>query len=381
MNTQNFKLSVLACALGLSSTGIVEAATDIEKLQAEVDALKQAVEQAAEWKTPKTLVHLAGYANVGYTDSDTAPGTFNVGTFSPIFHYQFSDLVMLEGELEFGIDENGATSTSVDYLTVDIFINDNVALVAGKFLSPLGQFRQNLHPSWINKAASAPAGFGHDQAAPNTEIGAMLRGGFKLANNSANYAVYIGNGPFLEWDAGDGEVHAIETPGLNSDVDGNKVVGGRFGYYIPSVTFEFGLSYASGEASINNGGTYEQGRDYDVTGADFTYRPGNFDIRGEYIKQQYGELASSVYDTAGGFWEAWYVQGAYKFMPSKWEAVVRYGEYDTPHASQDVEQWVAGVNYLFASNVIGKVDYEFNDNPNAGQTAGDRLLLQLAYGF
>ncbi len=381
MNTQYFRFSVLACALGLASISSTYAATDIEKLQAEVDELKQKVEQAAEWKKPKTLIHLAGFADVGYTDADNSPSTFNLGTFAPIFHYQFSDLVMLEGELEFEINATGATSVSIDYLTVDIFVNDYMAFVGGKFLSPLGQFRQNLHPSWINKVASAPAGFGHDQAAPNAEVGIMLRGGFPLGGNSANYAIYVGNGPFLEWDAADGEVHAIETPGIGTDVDGKKVVGGRFGYYIPDTTFEFGLSYASGKASLKDGSTYEEGRDYDVTGVDFTYRPGNFDIRGEFIKQEYGTLATSTYDTAGGIWEAWYVQAAYKFLPSKWEAVVRYGEYDTPHASQDVEQWVAGVNYLFASNVIGKVNYEFNDNPNAGQTANDRVLLQLAYGF
>lgn len=384
MKTLHYTQIALACALGLGIAAPGLAAEDLQSLRAEIDALKQKVEAASEWKEPRTLAHMAGYADVGYTDSDAdgEAGTFNVGTFSPIFHYQFSDIVMLESELELEIEENGSTEIAVEYLTVDLFLNDYTTLVVGKFLSPLGQFRQNLHPSWINKAASAPTGFGHDQAAPNAEVGAQLRGGFPLGGVDANYAVYIGNGPALEEDAG--EVEMIETPGLNKDGDGKKVIGGRFGMLFPDAKLDVGLSYATGEASVWAPSatpiTYEPSRGYQATGFDFNYRPGQFDFRGEYIKQEIDALAVSAAPEEGA-WEAFYVQGAYKFLPSKWEAVVRYGEYDTPHASQDRDQWLIGVNYLFASNVVAKLDYEFNDNPNAGQTADDRLLLQLAYGF
>ncbi len=377
------KLSALACALSMVTYANAWAETDIEKLRAEVDALKTQVESAAEWKTPTTLVHLAGYADVGYTDSKSEAGSFNVGTFAPIFHYQFNESVMLEAELEFSINEEGTTDVGLDYMTIDIFMGDYAALVVGKFLSPLGQFRQNLHPSWINKMASAPVGFGHDQAAPNAEIGAMVRGGFPMSGIYANYAAYLGNGATLEADAN--EVEKIETPGLNKDGDGKKVGGGRFGLYFPTQKLDLGLSAATGKVSVRSGSSatgfiYDEGRSYDVLGADFTWHLNQLDVRGEYVKQEYGAQASSVAADAGS-WEAWYIQAAYGFGAAKWEAVVRYGEYDTPHDSQDKNQSMVGINYLFASNVIGKVDYEFNDNPNAGLISDDRLLLQLAYGF
>jgi len=379
-----FKLSALACALSLAAYGNASAQTDIEKLQAEVDALKQEVKSAAEWKSPTTLVHMAGFADVGYTDAKSEPGSFNTGSFSPIFHYQFAENVMLETELEFNIGENGKSEAEVGYMTIDIFMNDYSALVVGKFLSPLGQFRQNLHPSWINKMASAPVGFGHDQAAPNAEVGAMVRGGFPMSGIYANYAVYLGNGPALEANEAGDEIEMIETPGLNKDGDGKKTGGGRFGLYFPEQRLDIGVSLATGKASVRTASgstyTYTDQRSYDVVGADFIWHLTPFDLRGEYIKQDLGAPASNAQEA--GAWEAWYLQAAYSFGASKWEAVVRYSEYDTPgQSASDRKQSMVGLNYLFASNVVGKVGYEFNDNPNAGLTADDRVLLQLAYGF
>jgi len=403
----NTKLTSLACIIGLAISSTTMAQTEVEKLRSDVDALnKKAKEWEAyrapkeklqqdvsllnekareweEWKAPKTLVHLAGFADMSFVDSRGEAGTFSLGSFSPIFHYQFADSFMLEAELEFEINEGGQTVAAIDYLTIDWFINDYVALSMGKFLSPLGQFRQNLHPSWINKLASAPAGFGHDQAAPNADVGIMARGGYLLeTSNSLNYSFYIANGPTLEADGN--EVEMIETPGLGKDGDGKKVIGGRFGMFFPDPKFEFGLSLATGEASVRGGSsgsyTYDASRDYDVVGMDFNWRPGSWDIRGEYIQQEIGEQSSSVAPESGK-WEAYYVQAAYRFSASNWEAVLRYGEYDTPHPSQDVNQTTVGTNYLFATNLVGKISYEFNDNPNAGQTANDRLLVQMAYGF
>ncbi len=380
-----FRLSALACAISLVAYGNAWAETDIEKLRAEVDALKQQVESAAEWKSPTTLVHLAGFADVGYTDAKSTPGTFKAGGFSPIIHYQFNESVMLETELEFSIDEAGKSEAELGYMTIDVFLGDYAALVVGKFLSPLGQFRQNVHPSWINKMASAPVGFGHDQAAPNADVGAMVRGGFPMSGIYANYAVYLGNGPTLEANDAGTEIEMVETPGLNKDGDGKKTGGGRFGLYFPNQRLDVGVSAATGKVSIRSGSsaagwTYDDSRSYDVLGADFTWHLNQLDFRGEYIKQEYGSQATSAVSDSGA-WEAWYVQAAYGFGEAKWEAVVRYSEYDTPDDALDKKQSMVGVNYLFASNVIGKVGYEFNKNPNAGLTADDRLLLQLAYGF
>ncbi len=376
-----FRNPILACAVGLALAQPAMAQTDLDKLKAEVEALKQEVASAAEWKDPRTLVHMAGYADVTYADSESAPGGFSGARFAPIFHYQIDDLVMLEAELEFANTEAGDTEVALEYLTIDWFMNDHATLVAGKFLSPLGQFRQNFHPSWINKMASAPVGFGHDQAAPNADVGFQVRGGFTFDSMNLNYAVFVGNGPTAE--TAGGEFEMIESPGFPGNSDDTRVGGGRLGLLFPDQKLEVGFSAATGNIDIRTtlAPTYEGvKRDYSVLGADLTWHPGNFDVRAEYIQQSIGEAAaSSVPESAD--WTAWYAQVAYRFLPSKWEVVARYSDYDTPGVEGDRVQLAGGVNYVFESNFVAKLNYESNDNPNDGYDADNRVLAQLAYGF
>jgi len=359
---------------------LLNSQTKLMARKSEVDAVKEEVKKVAkdsnEWKVADSAVHLAGYGAVGYSDREGSDGSFSLVTFNPIFHYQYKDLFLLEAELEVGVADNGDTEVGLEYATIDWIINDYAILVAGKFLSPIGQFRQNLHPTWVNKYSSAPPGFGHDQAAPITEVGAQLRGGFPVMNEGrANYAIYIGNGPLIELD-GD-EVEAVEAEGFASNDDGELVWGGRFGI-LPVPGFEVGISAATGE--VGPEGEESLLRDYSAFGIDTAYQHGSWDFRGEYIRQRVGSNSASAAPDAATF-KAWYAQAAYKFLPSKWEMVVRYGDYDSPHASQNQKQWAIGANYLFANNAIAKFGFESNDGLSGERTDDDRFLFQLTYGF
>lgn len=337
-----------------------------------------------------TLIHMAGYADVGYSDPESSDGSFNVGSFSPIFHFQYRDLVMLESELEIELGDDGETETNLEYLTIDWFINDYMALVAGKFLSPIGQFRQNLHASWINKLPTAPPGFGHDGAAPVSDVGVQLRGGFPIGFVRTNYAVYMSNGPEIiaAFEDGGYELEGVEAEGFGADADGEKVVGGRFGF-IPFSEFEIGISAANGKAtvaSIEDGDSSlligEGARDYEVLGADFSWSLRTLDLRGEYVETKVGaDTGSGTAASPGATWETWYTQGTWRPGQNQWELVARYTDFDSPHDNQDQQQWAFGVNYLFASNFIGKIAYEFNDGESNSDADLNRLLLQMAYGF
>lgn len=393
---------LLTSSVMLAMPAAVLGATELEVLKQEVEQLKKDVKQAKEWSEPYSLIHMAGYADVGYI-SDDNPATedsFNVGTFAPIFHYQYRDLVMLESELEIELAEDGSTEIKLEYLTIDWMINDNAVLVAGQFLSPVGNFRQNLHPSWINKLPSAPPGFGHDGAAPVSDLGVQLRGGFYLGDIKANYSLYVGNGPEVKAeieDDGAGGVDAIEFDGVEAeafgaDADGDKVFGGRLGLF-PLNSLEVGLSFLSGDATVTEyeggdptGGSAPSldginGSAYDVIGFDVSYQRKVLDLRYEYVSTEMSATNIGGFDLQAAEWTTWYAQLAYRFLPSKYEAVIRVSEFDSPHNSSDQEQLAVGLNYLFSNNFIGKLGFESNDNPNAGQIAYDRWMLQLAYGF
>lgn len=373
----------LTVSIGSSAADDAAADTQIRQLSDRVDRLERGVE--ANNLDTRSKVHLAGYAAAGYTDQEQQDGRFNQVLFAPIFHYQYDDLMLLESELEIELTESGETEMALEYLTLDLLANDYVAIVAGKFLSPLGQFRQNLHPSWVNKLPSAPLGFGHDGAAPLSDVGVQLRGGFPhLGAVRGNYALYVANGPVLTEGHEPGEF-VIESEGMPSDPDGRKVYGGRLGI-IPVKGLEIGFSGAVGGVGMaqhDNTAELEAGepkRDYSVLGADGAYQWRGLELRGEYIRQRVSADADSPEAPDEMTWAAWYAQAAYQLPATKWEGVVRYGDLDVPGTEGDKTQWAFGVNYVFASNVIAKLAYELN-REETEHVDNDRVLVQLAYGF
>jgi len=403
-NRFRFGAVAAAIALALPLNAAADAAYDALKSQVEAlqkqlqqvqETLKQQEQQAAtkeevqevrqevaevstlqsEWKNTDSVVHLAGYGDVTYSDNQGSPGAFSGARFNPIFHYQYKDLVMLEAELEVAVEDDGSTEFALEYMTVDLFVNDYLTLLGGKYLSPLGQFRQNLHPSWINKLPTAPSGFGHDEAAPVSELGVQTRGGFPVGGMHMNYAAYVGNGPILEIE--DGEIEAVEAEGRTSNEDDKFVFGGRLGV-TPWPNSELGLSLATGKVA----GEEEPSatRDYDVYGADAAYKWRNLGLRGEYIKQKVG--SSSRSEAPGSArWESWYAQAAYRFVPTKFEGVIRYSDYDANISEMSQKQWALGVNYLFTPSAMAKLAYNFNDGESGSPADDDGFQIQFAYGF
>lgn len=268
----------------------------------------------------------------------------------------------------------------VEYATISYLINDNLAIVAGKFLSPTGYYFQNLHPSWINKMASSPVGFGHGGAAPLSDFGVQLRGGKTFANGQhLNYAIYSANGPKLMLEGEDDP--DVDAEGSSDNPDGERVIGGRLGW-MPTPKVEFGVSATRGDAALIDvaASDDEPSRAYRVDGFDIAWRPAaNIDLRGEWIRQQIGSAQTSLIPDRAT-WRAWYAQAALRFGSGKWEAVARYGDSSTPHSESTVEQRAFGINYLFRANSILKLTYESNDSVDEDAGA-DRIVLQFAHAL
>ncbi len=356
---------------------------DVARLRSDVEANKVAIratQSSAAWTDVTSVTHLSGYASADYVSVEDGPSAF-VANFNPMFHFLYDNRILWEAELEVEVEENGDTSIGLEYTTVDWFLNDKLTLIAGKFLSPIGNFRQNLHPSWINKLPSAPPGFGHDGAAPISEVGVQLRGVAPMGNSRLNYALFLGNGPKIEGE--DGEIHAIEAEGFASDPDDEKVFGGRVAF-LPIPSLELAVSGATGDAAVvEDDGIDVEGdpkRGYQVLGVDASYQWNNLDLRGEYVKQEVDPSPSSI-APEGGVWETWYAQAAYKFADGKWEGVARYTDFQSPHADDTQEQLALGINYLITPSAMLKFGYESNDGEAGEITDSDRWIVQIAYGY
>ena len=389
------KLSLAASVLA-SGTAIANEDTEskIANLESQIAALREDV-KSNNLDTLSKL-HMTGYSNVDFiAGSDGQEDGFTAARFAPIFHFQFSDRVLFEGELEAETGKDGETEIALEYANINLILNDYMALVAGKFLSPIGQFRQNIHPAWINKMPTAPVGFGSDGAAPRSDLGVQLRGGIPLSGSMrANYALFTSNGPTLlvnERDNGRGNLELeleLATGAASSNADGNFVYGGRVGF-LPVPALELGLSGALGKVGVgqdvSNLTAGEPDRDYTVLGADAVYTLGTLQLRGEFIQQTVGsEAGSTIADskvTGELDFTAWYAQAAYRVPGTKWEGVARIGDLDTPNADANRSQWSVGVNYLFANNVIIKAAYTVDDYDSNAIDDDKRFNVQLAYGF
>ena len=379
------QVSALTDQLGELSAELDEAKNGegLDGLRKDVEANKvaiQATQSATTFTDATSVTHLSGYASADYVNVEDGPSAF-IANFNPMFHFLYDDKILWEAELEVVVEENGDTEVGIEYTTVDWFLNDNLTLIAGKFLSPIGNFRQNLHPSWINKLPSAPPGFGHDGAAPISEVGVQLRGVAPMGNSRLNYAFFLGNGPKIEGE--DGEIHAIEAEGFASDPDDEKVFGGRVAF-LPIPSLELAVSGATGDAAVvEDDGIDVEGdpkRGYQVVGFDASYQWNNLDLRGEYVKQEVDPSPSSI-APEGGVWETWYAQAAYKFADGKWEGVARYTDFQSPHADDTQEQLALGINYLITPSAFLKFGYESNKGESGEITDADRWILQIAYGY
>jgi len=401
--------------------------SEIQKLKEQLKETKKEssdtkkVAEKAEKKAIKAIAakdivranswHLAGYADVGieFSDGDNAD-TFTSGKFNPAFHFQFKDIVLFESEFEVQTSNTGETDIVLEYSQLDFLLHDNAVLVAGKFLSPVGQFQERLHPSWINKATNAPAGFGHGGIQPISEVGLMLRGGVPIGEKLFTYSVAVGNGPRAGHDG-------VELEGFGRDDNSNKALSGRLAF-MPFDDLEIGGSFLNAkiapEAEEEGDGHDDEVEveddhdeaeeiiaevaqgDYELWGFDLAYTRGNWDIRAEYLTADLKGLGGDDdHDEAPEplGWEAWYAQAAYRLSGvtdsafiHRLEPMVRYGRFtaEGDHELEDElseKRFNVGLNYWVSPSVVVKTGLEFRNYIAEHREDDTRLQFQLSYGF
>ncbi len=379
------------------------AAAAIEKAETATQEAKTAKQEAVRTASPSTTNnngsdtkwHLAGYADAGLviTDGD-GQDTFTSGKFNPMFHFQYKDLVLFEGELEFTTDSEGKTDVELEYSQFDIFLHDNATLVVGKYLSPVGQFQERLHPSWINKIQGAPAGFAHDGVQPANDIGAQLRGGIPLGSAVLTYVLAVGNGPRIGHEGG------IELEASGNDDNNNKAVTGRIGF-LPIANLEIGASFLTAKADgIDGMGVFTPSNaDFFLWGVDGAFTRGPWDARFEYLNGERDSLFSA-HEPGGDVellpmmeLEAWYTQLAYRLsgvtehpVLRNFEPVVRYGEFiivgsDELREENAQKRLNVGLNYWLAPSIVAKGGVEWRNFKVVGISSETLYQFQFAYGF
>jgi len=133
------QVSALTDQLGELSAELDEAkdAEGLGGLRKDVEANKvaiQATQSATTFTDATSVTHLSGYASADYVSVENGPSAF-VANFNPMFHFLYENKILWEAELEVVVEENGETEIGLEYTTVDWFLNDNLTLIAGKFLS------------------------------------------------------------------------------------------------------------------------------------------------------------------------------------------------------------------------------------------------------
>jgi|TARA_R110001583_G_scaffold494_6_gene4476 hypothetical protein len=360
---------------------------------------------------------IAGYGDVTYINqSNMKDETGNdiqnnvVARFVPIFLFQLSEKIHIEAELEFSTNAEGETETELEYANMHYFFNDNTIITAGKFLLPFGQFGVNLHPSWINKAASNPGLYGGHGG--NGSLGGITSilgdTGINIANtwNLGDAGriftdFYTVSGPRQE--AGD-HGGGVEMSAKNGDNNNTMAFGGRIAYaFLPE--WEVGVSYYSGKYS-NDGDL-----NYDAYNIDFNWVGSYASVRGEIFgssAETEGEDEPTEVDEHGEEWvkdfdkSGWYIQGTWQAreLGNAWlnpvEFVVRYSDIKSDFdgsIGHDFEEDAGkmgsriyyGVNYWLEPSAVLKLGAESTSIDNEGAGHGgivdDRVFLQLAFGF
>lgn len=175
-------------------------APDAGVAEPEVDLLAEAPEPGAASELAKTfgealsLLKLeatwSGYGDVVLAFVPDKPPTFLMTHFNPILSARMGEHVSAEIELEF---EPG--KFLAEYALVDFTPHRAFTVRLGRFLIPIGQFNEVLHPSFRWNMVSRPLMHRTVSPAVMSSVGAQVRGAVPVgAGATFDYAVYVVNG-------------------------------------------------------------------------------------------------------------------------------------------------------------------------------------------
>jgi hypothetical protein len=368
--------------------------------QADLDAVNQAVQDIKDdlsrYHYTDSRFTLVGDAAFGYNAPHHGTSTF-FAQISPLVLWRPADHLLIEAAADIGIgtDATGTSSTSFD-LTIanaSYLVNDYLAVGAGLFIVPFGQYHNHFDPPWIKEFPDDPLPFGDNPIAPNHEVGAFVKGAVPVTvagrDLKFTYDFYVANGPQLVTN------DSTSAGSLNfddfSDLNNNKAVGGRLGF-LPMPNLELGYSI---QASDPSPAGFQRTHAL-LQAVDLNWRPdvdalqGWIDLRGEYV---WSDVSRATFDPThsqgfgpidfGNHRDGGYVQLAYRpaYITSDFlrrlEFAVRYDFLNTPLQSPGgthEHRFTLGVDYWVTPQAVLETAYEFDRRREGGHQ--DALLIQ-----
>jgi hypothetical protein len=322
--------------------------------------------------TNETPLSIYGQFLGFYTKQSGKNGQFSSPDFSPYFLLQLNKRFLLEAN----IDISHANGIDIGVASLDMFINNSMTLVAGRYLTPIGFFNEELNHEWINKLPDPALMF--NQVSPLTSTnGLMLRGGAYLGASpfKMTYALYFGNG----FQPGSAPANKTQVADLGNIIGGpdelsSQAYGGRLALWYPK------CGIAVGTSGYSNGVYSPVFRDhFDLWGLDFSFRRGNWDFRTEYANnfQQVSPTLGNNIDRRGLYTQLAYrdYKARHKFL-SRLEYVARYSfanftgidqhkldltQFSSLSAAPvNQNQYTLGINYYFYPSNILRFAYEIN---------------------
>jgi hypothetical protein len=377
----NSKTAVLDARSKQADQRDVELAGAADQLREQVDAIQRngtklpytARELFLPTQTNETPLSLYGYIVGGYSKFNGQTGIWQSPSYNPWFLLQLNNKFLLEVNLGFTTSGVGVGQSQVDW-----FVNNNLTVVAGRFLTPIGSFNERISPQWINKLPDNPVMF--NQVIPLTSTdGIQLRGSRYLGGlpYKLEYSAYLGNGFQLAQPLKAGQLTTVSDLGRitgGPDATNSKAYGTRLGMWIPRSGVNFGFSgYTNGIFAPNLRSHYS------LWDFDFNYHRGNWDFRTEYggNQQQAGPIIGHDIHRQGLYTQIAYRNyNANNLHLSRLEGVFRYGfaniqgidpkalaltAFGNPlQVPVTRDQYTFGLNYYFYPSMFVKFAYEIN---------------------
>lgn len=341
---------------------------DIEELKLENAEIKRRME-ATEAEDEETrhglsiltrLVEVSGYADAEYsfTDRDGEDSGFRLRHLSLFFtkeiqkewklftEVEFEDAPRIESERSTDEVKSSQGTIFIEQMYIEYHPRLDWDLRLGRFLTPAGIWSIYHYPPYV-PTQTAPIIY--KVIFPEVSDGIQLRNSFSFKDSALDTQVYLANG---SGNSGNGDRN--ESKGAGARVDADLLAG-----------LSTGLSYYREE---DNAGVLRNSY-----GAHLLYARSAFRLQAEY------QARSNAPDSSPDFVDSgWYAQAEYDM--GKWTLAARYDWYD-PSSEADNDLWVrytGAINYHFAHNVIGKIEFNRNEFDDPSEDAYSQGIMAIA---